>query len=61
MSNKLTFKEIYKNFKLVYPNLHKTVAHWRPYNYATIFVVFEDGRKATYNYDEGRLRFLKGE
>lgn len=61
MSTKTTWKDVYERFKLTYPRLCKTAVHWHPHSFGTILIYFEDGRKATFNYDEPRLKFLKGE
>lgn len=61
MSNKVTWKDVYELFNLTYPRLSKTAVHWHPDSFGTILIYFEDGRKATFNYDEPRLKFLKGD
>ena len=61
MSKKITWKDVYERFRLTYPRLCKSAVDYRPHNVATIIIYFEDGLKATFNYDEPRLKFLKGE
>ena len=61
MSKKITWNKIREDFKVNYPKLHKEVSYWRPHDFATIILYFKDGRKGTYNYDERRFRYLKGE
>lgn len=46
---KVTWKEVYDNFKSVYPNLSKGAVNFRPYNYMSILVYFENGNKILYD------------
>jgi hypothetical protein len=61
MAEKITWAKVYEDFKLKFPNLKKEVLHWHPYTYATVKLYFKDGRKATYNYDDRKFTYLKGE
>ena len=56
MSNKLTWKKIYDDFRQRHPTLRKHVMHWQPYSYATIVLRMDDGCEFTYNYDEHMLK-----
>ena len=59
MSKKITWDEVYKDFKSRHPNMRKEVVHWQPYDYATIVLYFADGSKGTYNFIERRVKLLK--
>lgn len=43
------WKDIFNNFKTVYPNLSKGVADYRPYDYMSIIVYFKDGSQMIYD------------
>lgn len=45
----VTWKDIFNNFKTVYPNLSKGVADYRPYDYMSIIVYFKDGSQMIYD------------
>ena len=59
MSNKVTWKTIYWDFKVRHPRLHKSVDHWQPHSYAKIVLIFNNGRKALYDYDTKLVKFTK--
>lgn len=58
MSEKVTWDDVYKNFRLRHPNLRNDVVGFRPYEYSTILVYLSDGRKMTYNYDTKISKFV---
>lgn len=58
MAKKITWDDIYKDFRSRHPNLRKMVTYWHPCDYATIMLYFEDGRKGTYNFIEQKARFI---
>lgn len=45
----VTWKDIFNNFKTVYPNLSKGVADYRAYDYMSIIVYFKDGSQMIYD------------
>lgn len=47
---KVTFTDIYKDFKARLPNLSKEVVYWKPSGYLSIQVVFKDGSQMVYDY-----------
>lgn len=49
VKHKVTWKEIFDNFKAVYPNLSKNVRDFRPYNYMSIIVYLTDGTRMVYD------------
>lgn len=49
VKHKVTWKEIFDNFKAVYPNLSKGVRDFVPYNYMSIIVYLPDGTKMIYD------------
>lgn len=57
MSKKITWDDVYKDFKIVYPNFSKEAIHWHPHSYSTIKIYFTDGRKMLYDYDVHTGRF----
>lgn len=54
---KLTFKDIYQDFKIKFPNLSKGVRHWMPNGYMSIKVFFWDGSEMVYDYLHKRVKF----
>lgn len=51
MKKKVKWDDVRQDFKRAHPKLHKRVIYWRPHSFATILLHFDDGSKATYNYD----------
>ena len=47
---KVTFDNIYADFRRRHPNLKKEVIHWKPYNYLKIKVYLFDGMILIYDY-----------
>ena len=45
VKRKVTWKDIFNNFKFVYPRLSKEAQDYRPYNYMSIVVYLADGTK----------------
>lgn len=56
--HELTWRDIFADFKCRHPNLSKTAAGFRPYDFATIMVYLRDGSSMIYNYDKKRAAFL---
>lgn len=54
-SEKVTWFDIYEDFKKNNPELVKDAPDFQPHSYATIKVFFIDGRRMTYNYDTKEL------
>lgn len=52
MSKKVTWEDMFKDFKRRHPNLGKRIVDWRPCGYATIKLYIDDGLLAKYYYDE---------
>lgn len=59
MSNKITWKMIFEDFKLHHPKLADRIIHWRPDNYLTIIVYTEDGLEIKYEYWVHRSTVLR--
>lgn len=59
LSKKLTWKDVYKEFRSKFPNLRKKVMYWCPYGYETIELYLDDGSKATYHYSKNEFKFIK--
>ena len=58
MDKKVTWADVRADFKQRRPKLHKRVIYWRPHSFATILLHFDNGSKATYNYDTKQLAYL---
>lgn len=52
------WKDIFNNFKSVYPRLSKEAQDYRPYNYMSIVVYLEDGTKVIYDDMAKRAKML---
>lgn len=59
MDKKITWKNIYDDFKNRFPNLSQNVVGFMPHSYATIKLVCEGGKHMTYNYDTKTVVMLK--
>ena len=57
LSKKITWEKIYKDLKQHRAAFAKKVIYWRPYDYATILLYLDDGKKAIYNYDYKGIKF----
>ena len=55
---KVTFTDIYKDFKARLPNLSKRVLYWRPNGYLSIQVFFQDGSQMIYDYFYKKGNFI---
>lgn len=58
VKRKVTWKDIFNNFKSVYPRLSKEAQDYRPYNYMSIVVYLEDGTKVIYDDMAKRAKML---
>lgn len=54
-SGKVTWSDVYNDFKQRYPSMARVAPDFHPYNYATIKLYFVDGRRMLYNYDTKKL------
>lgn len=59
MSKKITWKMIYKQFRITYPNLRKDIYHWCPYDYLAIRIHFCDGRTGIFDYLQNKLEYIE--
>lgn len=59
MNGKITWSEIYSDFRRRHPNLSKGVLDYRPHDYLTIKIIFRDGSEMVYDYDSKRATFIK--
>lgn len=61
--NKITWDDVYKDFKNRHPRLSKKVLGYFPYGYSTILLVFSDNVRMLYNHDKKRVTKImqKGE
>lgn len=46
---KVSWQDVYNNFKLVYPNISRMSLRFVPYGYMTIAVYLSDGTKMIYD------------
>ena len=58
VKRKVTWKDIFNNFKSVYPRLSKAAQDYRPYNYMSIVVYLADGTKVVYDDMAKRAKML---
>ena len=58
IKRKVTWKDIFNNFKSIYPRLSKEAQDYRPYNYMSIVVHLEDGTKVIYDDVAKRAKML---
>ena len=58
---KLTWEDVYRDFKSRHPKLGKTALGFEPYSYATILIMFPDRVRRTYDYDTKKLIIVKKE
>lgn len=61
MSEKITWHEIYKDFRRRHPNMRTHVRHWYPCGFLTIKIFFDDGTKGSFNYFDHRMHFIVDE
>lgn len=59
MTKKITWQDIYKEFRARHPNLRKDILDWRPHGYLTIVVKFRDGSTMIYDSLCKRGTFVK--
>lgn len=59
MAAKITWADIYKEFRSKYPTLRKRVIGWQPYGYLTIILTCDDGVKLVYDYLKKQCLFLE--
>lgn len=55
---KVTWEDVYKDFRRRFPRLRREAVHWHPHDVGTILLYFGKGVKATYEYDRHELKFL---
>lgn len=58
MRGKITWNDIYKDFKIRLPNLSKRATYWKPRGYLSITVYFEDGSQMAYDYLYKKASFI---
>ena len=56
---KITWKDVFDDFKKTYPNMSRTVITFDPHSYATVILYFPDRVRMTYNYDTKELKMYK--
>lgn len=49
MSKKITWADLYKDFKMRLPTLSRMAVSYRPYDHMTIAVYLKDGTKVLYD------------
>lgn len=59
MSNKITWKMVYDEFKSIYPNKRREVIYYESYGPSEILIFMKDGSKYVYNQQYRRLRCVK--
>lgn len=58
---KVTWNDIYKDFKALHPKLSKQCLRFEAYDFATILLIFPDRVRMTYNYDTKKVTKVKFE
>ena len=58
VKRKVTWKDIFNNFKSAYPRLSKEARDYRPYNYMSIVIYLTDGTKVVYDDMAKRAKML---
>ena len=53
---KLTWNDVYKDFRKRHPTMAKRVLGYEPHSYATILLIFPDRERMTYNYDTREMK-----
>lgn len=59
MSNTISWRTVYADFRSRFPNFKKHVIHWHPYDFLTIKLYLDDGTKCKYCYIDHKVTFLK--
>ena len=60
MSNtKITWNDIFNDFKLKHPEMAENVVKFRPFAYHEILIFYEDGKKFTYSYDTKKYETIE--
>lgn len=59
--NKVTWADVYEEFRSRHPRLSKQVLRYEPYDFATILLIFFDRSRMTYNCDTKALERLNSE
>ena len=55
---KITWAEIYKEYRKTYPTLAKKSVHYEPKGFLEIVIFLDDGSKITYDYFKKRAEIL---
>jgi len=58
MSKKVTWHDIYSEFRASHPKLRNEITGWQPQGYLSIVLTCKDGRKMTYDYLTKRCYFI---
>lgn len=59
MSNKITWKMIYDEFKNIYPSKQLEAIHYEPFGPSEILIFMSDGSKYVYNQQYRKLRCVQ--
>ena len=57
-TKKLSWDEVYKEFRRTHPKLKNYIIDWRPFDYATIMLYFKDGSRMTYDCTTKECKFV---
>lgn len=58
MSGRMTWRDVYKEFRIFYPRLKQEVIDFKPYDYAQIKLFFKDGKRAIYDTNTKQCKFI---
>jgi hypothetical protein len=57
-ADKVSWDDIFKDFKRRHPNLKKMVMRWEPFGFATVRIFLKDSAQLVYNYDTKQAKFI---
>ena len=58
VKRKVTWKDIFDNFKTLYPTLARRIADYRPHDYMSIIVWLDDGTAVIYDDTAKRAKWI---
>lgn len=56
---KVTWNDIYKDFRRRHPNLAKQVCDWRPYDYGKVLIILKSRSELVHDYDSHTANYIK--
>lgn len=56
---KVTWHDIYMDFRRRHPTLAKSICYWAPYGYAQVLIRLKNGDELVHDHDEHIAKFIK--